>query len=134
MLNSSSSNSGPSANPPLPRTAWPASRFPLGTVVVIAIILVLPLWFWFFCRIEPGPGKLAILIHKTGRDLPSGQILATDPGQKGIQTNVLAEGRYFRNPYSWDWKYADIQDIPAGKVGVLIRLFGSNLPPGRIIA
>jgi regulator of protease activity HflC (stomatin/prohibitin superfamily) len=134
MHNHSTVSSESPASPPLPRRALPASRFPLGTVVPIIIILVLPLWFWFFCRIEPGPGKLAILIHKTGSDLPSGQILATAPGQKGIQTNVLAEGRYFRNPYFWGWRYAEIEDIPAGKVGVLIRLFGSNLPPGKIIA
>lgn len=124
------------APPPMPESRrFPlAPRLPMGILVLIAALVILPLWFWYFCRIEPGPGTLAILIHKTGQDLPSGQILATEPGQKGIQMEVLAEGRYFRNPYSWGWKYAKIQDIAPGQVGVLIRLYGKDLPPGKIIA
>ena len=43
---------------------------------------------------------------------------------------VLPEGRYFKNPYSWDWEIRKITDIPAGKLGVLTRLYGSDLPPG----
>lgn len=105
-----------------------------GALLVIALILALPLWIWFFWRIEPGAGEIAILIHKTGTDLPSGQILALEPGQKGIQLEVLPEGRYFRNPYSWGWKIAAMTDIPAGKLGVQTRLFGADLPPGEIVA
>jgi len=56
------------------------------------------------------------------------------PEQKGIQLEVLPEGRYFRNPYSWGWEIARITDIPAGKLGVLTRLYGDELPPGRIVA
>ncbi len=125
-----------STPPPAPaaRQAGVPFRKPHGTLAVIGLLVVLPLWFWFFCRIEPGPGTLAVLIRKTGKDLPSGQILATEPGQKGIQMAVLAEGRYFRNPYVWGWHYAKLKDIPPGKVGVLIRLYGRELPPGKIIA
>ncbi len=124
------------ATPPVPagRRPGPAPRAPFGALVVVILLLILPLWFWFFCRIEPGPGTLAVLIHKTGKDLPSGQILASEPGQKGIQMEVLAEGRYFRNPYVWGWEYAKITDIPPGQVGVQIRLYGKDLPPGKIIA
>ena len=105
-----------------------------GPLLILAAILALPLWFWFFCRIEPGPGQIAVLIRKTGRDLPSGQILALEKDQKGIQLDVLAEGRYFRNPYTWGWQIAKITDIPAGKLGVLTRLYGEDLPDGRILA
>ncbi len=124
--------------PAIPRGARSPGRglpgFALGFLVVIALILFLPIWIWFFCRIEPGPGELAILIRKTGTNLPSGQILATEPGQKGIQLDVLTEGRYFRNPYTWGWKTHHITDIPAGQLGVQTRLFGKDLPPGEIIA
>jgi regulator of protease activity HflC (stomatin/prohibitin superfamily) len=92
------------------------------------------IFVWYFCRIEPGSDKIAILIHKTGVNLPSGQIIADQPGQKGIIPEVLPEGRYFRNPYNWGWKYAPITDIPAGKVGVLTRLYGKDLERGQIIA
>jgi len=77
--------------------------------------------------------KAAILISKTGKDLPPGQIIAL-PGQKGIRLEALTEGWHWRNPYTWDWKIVDQVEIPAGKVGVQIRNFGKPLPPGRVVA
>ncbi len=103
-------------------------------LAILAAVLFLPLWVWFFWRIEPGPGQIAMLIRKTGADLPSGQILALEEGQKGIQLDVLAEGRFFRNPYTWGWKYSKITDIPAGKLGVLTRLYGNEETGGQILA
>ncbi|NCD35018.1 MAG: hypothetical protein EOL87_16570 [Spartobacteria bacterium] len=111
--------------------------FGCGTMAVlfgVILVLILPLWIWFFWRIEIGPGEIAVLIHKTGKDLAAGQILALTPKEKGIQLDVLSEGRYFYNPYSWDWRIAPIVDIPAGKLGVQTRLFGDDLPYGDIIA
>jgi regulator of protease activity HflC (stomatin/prohibitin superfamily) len=105
-----------------------------GLLAMLVFVLGVPGFVWFFCRIEPGPDHIAVLIAKTGEDLPSGQILALEPGQKGIQLEVLPEGRYFRNPYAWDWEIHPITDIPAGKLGVLTRLYGNDLAPGRIIA
>jgi regulator of protease activity HflC (stomatin/prohibitin superfamily) len=111
---------------------------PAASVVLPFVLLFgalfFALWFWFFCRIEPRSGEIAVLIRKTGTDLPSGQVIALEEGQKGIQREVLSEGRYFRNPYTWGWKIHPILDIPAGKFAVLTRLYGENLPPGRILA
>ncbi len=103
-------------------------------LLALLILVGVPAFVWFSCRIEPGPGEIAILTAKTGADLPSGQILALDPGQKGIALEVLPEGRYFRDPYHWDWEIADITDIPAGRLGVLTRLYGTELAPGQIVA
>ena len=89
---------------------------------------------WFFCRIEPRQGQIAVLIRKTGENLPAGQVIALQEGQKGIQLAVLPEGRYFRNPYTWSWNIQRILDVPAGKLGVMTRLYGGELPPGKIIA
>ncbi|EKD39485.1 MAG: Band 7 protein, partial [uncultured bacterium] len=61
-------------------------------------------------------------------------MIARDEGQKGIQLEVLSEGRYFKNPYTWSWAIRRILDVPAGKLGVMTRLYGDELPPGRIIA
>ena len=97
-------------------------------------LFILPVWIWSFCRIEPGADEIAILIHKTGANLSPDQILATLPGQKGIQLEVLPEGRYFYNPYSWGWQIGKVTDIPAGKLGVLTRLYGKDQPSGSIIA
>ncbi len=103
-------------------------------ILVVFVLVFIPLFIWFGCRIEPKAGEIAVLIKKTGEDLPSGQILALKPEQKGIQLDVLAEGRTFRNPYAWAWSYWPITDIPAGKLGVKTRLYGDDLPSGEIIA
>ena len=95
---------------------------------------VLSLWVWYGWRIEPKNGQIAILIKKTGRNLPPEAILAPGPEYKGIQETVLPEGRYFRNPWTWEWRYANTVDIPAGKFGVLVRKFGKDLPEGEILA
>jgi regulator of protease activity HflC (stomatin/prohibitin superfamily) len=103
-------------------------------IAIVILVAFLPIWVWFWWRIEPDKNGIAILTHKTGRNLPSGQILALEPGEKGIQLEVLPAGRYFRNPYSWGWEMGSVTDIPAGKLGVRTRLYGRELPPGHIIA
>jgi len=122
------------APPPVPGTPFSMLRAAFWPLLAMGLIVFIPVFIWFFCRIEPGRGAIAILIHKTGTDLPSGQILAENESQKGIQLEVLAEGRYFRNPYSWAWRWGQITDIPAGKLGVLTRLYGKDLPSNQIIA
>ena len=103
-------------------------------VLIVGALIAAFIFIWFFCRIEPGAGEIAVLIRKTGENLPHGQVIALEAKQKGIQLDVLAEGRYFRNPYTWSWKIQRILDVPAGKLAVLTRLYGAELPPGRIIA
>jgi regulator of protease activity HflC (stomatin/prohibitin superfamily) len=109
-------------------------KIPSWPVLAVAGVVGLSMFLWFFCRIEPGPDEIAVLIRKTGKDLGPGQVIAVEKNQKGIQLDVLAEGRYFKNPYTWSWKIHRILDVPAGKLGVMTRLYGEELPPGRIIA
>ena len=130
----------PTFPPPFPRRAAPdrprlslSAKGVLGYLVFVALALV-PGILWFGCRIQPSAGEIAVLTRKTGKDLAPGEILALLPGQKGIQLDVLGEGRYFKNPYAWDWEIRKITDIPAGKLGVVTRLYGEDLPPGEIIA
>ena len=122
--------------PPVPWRTAPRGAVGLTLTMALALFVLLGggIFVWFFCRIEPGQGQVAVLVRKTGADLPSGEILALKPGQKGIQLDVLPEGRYFRNPYAWDWRIASIVDIPAGKLGVQVRLYGKDLPSGEILA
>ncbi len=105
----------------------------LGAAAVV-LVMLLSLWVWYGWRIEPKNGQIAILIKKTGRNLPPEAILSPGPEYKGIQEAVLPEGRYFRNPWTWEWRYAKAVDIPAGKFGVLVRKFGKDLPEGEILA
>jgi regulator of protease activity HflC (stomatin/prohibitin superfamily) len=120
----------------VPKRPWPPAGM-LGTMLgplgFLVILIFIPAFIWFGCRIEPRSGEIAILIHKVGEDLPSGQIIA-GPKQKGIQLEVLPEGRHWRDPYRWGWKIAKITNIPVGKMGVITRLYGEELPPGEIIA
>ena len=133
-------NDRPPGPPPIPpryqqRPMGPGLFASLaGPFVIFLLVFALPIWVWFFWRIEVGPDRIAILIHKTGKDLPAGQILALKPDEKGIQLNVLPEGRYFRNPYSWGWIIGKTTDIPAGKLGVKTRQYGDDLPSGKILA
>ena len=43
-----------------------------------------------------------------------------------VTQEVLAEGRHFRNPWNWDWRVVRQIEIPQGKVGVRIRLYGDK--------
>ncbi|MFA6816330.1 MAG: SPFH domain-containing protein [Lentisphaeria bacterium] len=110
------------------------AQFSSLPVIILAILFCGSFYFWNFCRIEPDNGEIAILIKKTGKTLPPDQIIAPSPQYKGIQLEVLPEGRYFQNPYTWQWKIAKITDIPAGSFGVLVRKFGKDLPEGSILA
>ncbi len=103
-------------------------------VAIVGGIIFVAAFIWYGCRIEPEDGQVAVLIRKTGENLPPGEIIATDSKYKGIQLETIGEGRYFRNPYIWDWRIVNIIDIPAGKFGVLVRKFGKDLPEGQILA
>ncbi len=108
----------------------------LGTflLVLLCLLAAAGIFVWYGCRIEPEGDEIAILIRKTGDNLLPNEIIATRPGQKGIQLETLPAGRYFYNPYTWDWQFATITNIPAGRLGVVTRLYGQELPPGEIIA
>ena len=85
-------------------------------------------------RIEV-PGKhIAVLTHKVGKDLDNNQIVAPDATYKGIQLEVLTEGRHFRNPFNWNWKIYPMVEVPENKMGVRIRLYGTDLPYGHFLA
>ncbi len=108
--------------------------FLAGGVLVLAAIVGAPLFYWGFCRIHVPTGYMAVLTRKTGKDIPNDAELAPDATYKGLQKDVLAEGRHFRNPWSWDWEVVPQIEIPQGKVGVRIRLFGDDPTGGEVIA
>ncbi len=90
-------------------------------------------WQWGVCRFYVPPGYMAVITAKAGEDLPPGQILAK-PGQKGIQEDVLGEGRYFLNPIVFERRIVPLIEIPAGKVGVVTSKVGADLPAGEFLA
>ncbi len=105
------------------------------TIAALGIFAVVGLWVVYTCfRIDVPSKHIAVLTKKTGTDLNNGMEVAPDIDHKGIQKAVLTEGRYFYNPYTWDWEVIPMVEIPKDKLGVRIRLIGDDLPYGEIIS
>jgi len=138
--------------PPMP------SRGPFGLPIVLALILAAIVvyggYFWSMRRVKVGPGKVLILMKKDGSNsLPGGQIViprAPDPktnaeGYKqwqkqygdvnGIMEEVYPEGVYFGfSPFDYEREVVEAAIVPNGKVGVVVKKFGTDLDPGQVLA
>lgn len=111
----------------------------LGTlgVVLLAGTFGLIFWIYAFCRIEVPSGHIAVLIKKTGAEIDNAtEIVSVDEfgNFKGLQEKVLSEGRYFYNPWNWEWEIVPQVEIPENRLGVRIRLYGDDLGYGNLIA
>ncbi len=82
---------------PKSRPQLPAWAFSLSAIFILAVLFI-PLYIWFFCRVEPMADEIVVLIRKTEKNPAQGAVLAAKD-EKGIQLDVLAEGRHFLNPY-----------------------------------
>jgi hypothetical protein len=115
----------------------PNRRLHTAIVLLAAGLIALPILLligYQMCRVEVPTEHMAILIKRTGRDLENGMEIAPDASYKGVQQEVLGDGRHFYNPYVWDWVVVPQINIPSGKLGVLIRLHGDDLEYGEIVA
>ena len=101
--------------------------------VAAAVFGAWAFWQWSFCRFYVGPGEMAVVTAKGGSPLPPGQILAKQ-GQRGVQEEVLAEGRHFLNPIAYDHDVVPATLVPPGKVGIVTSKGGTDLPPGEFLA
>jgi hypothetical protein len=107
----------------------------LAAILTVAVVFVaIPSFIYEECRIDVPNKHIAVLTHKTGKDLEKGAILAPSLEYKGVQKDVLKEGRYYYNPYDWSWQVVPQVEIPDGKLGVRIRMYGEDLPAGELIA
>jgi len=134
----------------------------LLTFLVAAGLLLLVLAlaiFWFVVRVEVNANEILVLVNKTGRELPldldeqfDDQVVLYPElvraiaqrtgrseeqvrrGYKGIRYEVLGEGRYFPNPYSYRRVKMRTTLIRQNQVGVLIRKFGRPLPFPKTVA
>lgn len=104
----------------------------LGMGAVFAVLT--PILVYTNCRIDVPAMHVAVLTRKTGKDIKNDQEIAPDKNYKGLQKDVLVEGRYFKNPYVWDWAIYPMIEIPEGMMGVRVRLVGDDLPYGHFVA
>lgn len=100
---------------------------------IMSLVFLWGIWMWGFCRFYVAPDYMAIIIAKTGRSLPAGEILA-DKGQKGVWKDVLGEGRYFLNPILYEWQIKSAVKIDVGKIGIVTSKVGKELPAGEFLA
>ena len=100
---------------------------------VLFLLVLYGLWLWVFCRFYVPPDCMAVIISKTGKTLPEGQILA-EKGEKGVLKDVLGEGRYFLNPIIYEWVLKPVIEIDIGKIGVVTSKIGKDLPRGEFLA
>jgi hypothetical protein len=109
------------------------SAISFTTFIVLIIVGFWLMWQWGFCRFYVHPNEMAVITAKDGEPLPQGQILARK-GQKGMQEDVLGEGRHFLNPIMFERTILPVTVIPAGKVGVITSKVGKELPEGEFLA
>lgn len=105
--------------------------------VILLLIMAYTVYSQF--RIDVPAKHFAVLTRKTGMDLNNAQEIAPPYNKeegyyKGLQQEILPEGRYFYNCYNWKWKVYPMIEIPRDKMGVRIRLYGEDLPPGDMLA
>ena len=103
-----------------------------GIVPILAIAALYIVYSQF--RIDVPAKHFAVLTTKTGEDLDNSEEIAPDEEHRGLQLEVLPEGRYFYNPYFWSWQVYPMIEIPRENMGIRIRLYGEDLPYGDFLA
>ena len=106
----------------------------MAMFVACLLLIVSPMFIYSFCRISVPSRHIAVLVKKTGKNLSNDQEMAPGPEYKGLQAEVLGEGRHYRNPWNWDWEVVPQVEIPEDKLGVRVRLYGDDLGYGELIA
>ncbi|MBN1268095.1 MAG: band 7 protein, partial [Kiritimatiellae bacterium] len=106
-----------------------------GFILTVLLVAALAwfIWTWGFCRFYVDPNEMAVITAKVGDPLDPGRILAK-AGQKGIQEDVLGEGRHFLNPILYERQVLPVTVIEPGKVGVVTSKVGQELPGGEFLA
>lgn len=97
---------------------------------IVGIIFLWMTWRTFFKYVDHG--HMLIVIANSGTELEPGQILAR-PGQKGVQEEVLGEGRHFVMPYFNSVEDRECVEIPPGKVGLVSAKTGKAPAPGKVL-
>lgn len=105
-----------------------------GAVALLLLAIVLAVTAYEVTLIDVGSGQIAVLTRKIGIDLQNSDEVAPSPQHKGVQRDVLTEGRYFRNPYVWSWEIVPQIEIASGEMGVKVSLTGDDPGYGEFLA
>ena len=124
----------PKRSKPMPGASLNWLGLGFGTLLALGFGTAIFCWMVYTqFLIEVPTGKMAILIRKTGLDLKNGDEVAPSEKYKGVQKEILLEGRHYRNPYSFEWQIIPQTEIESEKLGVLVRQHGDELPAGQFL-
>ncbi len=101
-------------------------------VCAVGLFLVYQLWVWEVERVEVAPDHFLVKVHLWGNNLPEGAILAPDDSYKGIQRELLPEGRHFLNPLLYSYEKVKLLEVPVGQCAVLTRKAGAEISAERL--
>ena len=102
-------------------------------VLLLYFVVYEGFWVWTVENVDVPADKMLVLIAKTGREMPPGQIIA-EPGQKGVLLDPRGPGRHFINPFLYERQLKDQIIISGGEIGLVIAKFGKELPHGEFLA
>src|SRR5580704_11059650 len=102
-------------------------------VAAVGLFMLYQLWVWEVERVEVPPGHFLVKIHLWGKDLPEGAIIAPDDTYKGVQRDVLQEGRHFLNPIVYSYRTEKLLEVPVGQCAVLTRKAGTEISADRLL-
>lgn len=100
---------------------------------VLYLVVYQGIWVWVFENIDVPPDKMLVVVAKTGKEMPPGQIIA-GPGEKGVLLEPLGTGRHFINPFFYERQLHPQAVVGPGEIGVVISKHGTELPSGEFLA
>jgi len=111
----------------------------LGLTACGVVMALAGFWIvWTSFRIDVPEKHCAVLTRRTGMDIPNDAEISPLPKDgwhyKGVQQEVLLEGRYFYNCYNYGWNVIPMFEVPTGKLAVKVRRIGADLPVGQLVA
>ena len=80
-----------------------------------------------------GPNESLVIISNYGEPKPAEKVLA-DPGEIGIQKDVLGTGFHWITPFMYRYERQPIINIPADQVGILTARHGKKIEGDRFLA
>jgi hypothetical protein len=106
----------------------------VGAMIAVPVLMIIGYWAYSLFRIDVPAKNIAVLMARTGKDIENDDEIAPDAKHKGVQPEILTEGRYFYNIYNWEWNIYPMVEVPENKMGVRVRLSGKPLPYGHFVA
>jgi regulator of protease activity HflC (stomatin/prohibitin superfamily) len=138
----------PGQPPPLRHGPGPWRQL---AIVALGLVLIYAGYFWLVRRYVVADSEVLVLLRKDGdASLPGDQVViparAGYPGGdeawvqaygdvNGIREEVFLTGTYFGfSPFDYERETYKITEVDPGKVGIVIRKFGTPLPEGQVLA